>query len=512
MIGVKKGVSQEGISVMRWPLRNQIMLPMVGVMLAALVGVSALNAYLSGRRVKHQIERQLREVTGTLSESTFPLTETVLQQMRGLTGADFIVINDSETKNSGQVIATIVDAEALSFANSTPVQTQLQQTEELTLGKPIDVSDQWYFHTAVHFKRQNGPEQTVRLHILYPEQSYREVWRQAVYPPLMIGAGALLLVVLFAAAIASRIVRPMLRLQSQVGRIAEGDFRGMELPTRDDEVRDLSESISRMAQLLSCYEDDVRQNERLRTLGQLGSGIAHQMRNSATGCRLAIELHQRECSPENHCDCLEVANRQTTLMEKQLKRFLSLGKPGTKPRADVDLTTLVENILPLLRPIARHLHVEIEWSRPANSLTTRAFTILGDSDALEQMLMNLLLNAIEAASRCDPDSSLPLGQRRVTIQLDPQKRGGVLVEITDSGTGPSCSVQKKLFEPFVTDRPDGTGLGLSVAREIVEQHNGEIRWQRRDNMTCFTVELPLQNGAIRNNEVIQTKLLAKICG
>ncbi|NOY43156.1 MAG: HAMP domain-containing histidine kinase [Planctomycetes bacterium] len=467
---------------MRWPLRNQIMVPMIGVMLPALVGVSALNAYLSGHKVKQQIERQLQGVTSTLSESNFPLTSGVLQQMRGLTGAEFVLADES-----GQLLASIAEAGALSFANSAFLQTQPQQAEKLTLGKPIHVGGQWYFHAAVQLQRHNALEQTVQLHILYPEQSYREVWRQAVYPPLVIGAGALLLVVLFAGVIASRIVRPMLRLQSQVGRIAEGDFRRIELPSRDDEVRDLSVSVSRMAGLLSRYEDEVRHSERLRTLGQLGSGIAHQLRNSATGCRLAIELHQRECSPGSNCECLDVADRQITLMEKQLKRFLSLGKPSTRPSEAVDFATLIENTLPLLHPYARHVGVTLQWSPP-----TEPSTVIGESDALEQLLLNLLMNAIEAASRCDEDSLPHIGQRRVTVQLEQEELVRVSLEVTDSGPGPSCSVQEELFEPFVTDKPDGTGLGLSVAREIAEQHGGEIRWRRRDSATCFTVDLPLQ--------------------
>lgn len=466
---------------MRWPLRNQIMLPMMGVMIGALVGVSVLNAYSSGRRAKQQIERQLRDVTKTLSESSFPLTGTVLRQMRGLSGAEFVVVD-----GAGDVIATIADADEL------PLDVRSQPADELTLGEPIDVGKRRYFYAAVELQRRAAREQTVRLHILYPEQSYREAWRQAVYPPLATGAAALFLVVAFAALIASRIVRPMLRLERQVGRIAEGDFRRMELPHRDDEVRDLSDSVNRMAELLSRYEDEVRRNERLRTLGQLGGGIAHQMRNAATGCRLAIQLHERQCRPGDGCDCLEVANRQITLMEKQLKRFLSLGRPSAKPAAPVDLAATVENTLPLLEPFARHVGVDLIWNAPIVP-----YTIMGESDGLEQMLVNLLLNAIEAASRCDGDSLPRRGQATVTVQLLQHTPGRIVLEIADSGSGPSGSVEEALFDPFVTDKPDGTGLGLSVAREIAEQHGGEIRWHRRDCLTCFSVELPLTSAEIQ---------------
>ncbi len=461
---------------MRWPLRNQIMLPMLGVMLGALVGVSVLNAYLSGHRAKQHIERQLQEVTRTLSESTFPLTDAVLRQMRGLSGAEFVVVDDF-----ARVIASTVAVEGV------PLQARPQQAEELILDEPIGVGDRRYFYAVVRLRRHNKGEQTVRLHILYPEQSFRAAWRQAVYPPLAIGAVTLLFVVAFAVAIASRVARPLLGLQRQVGQIAEGDFRRMEVPRRNDEVGDLCESINRMARLLSRYEDEVRHSERLRTLAQLGNGIAHQMRNSATGCRLAIQLHQRECPPESTCDCLDVADRQITLMEKQLKRFLSLGKPNMRPTSVVDLAMLVEDTLPLLQPYARHVGVALQWSYPIASFTTK-----GDSDALEQMIINLLLNAIEAAASCRDGNSLPrIEQASVTVQLDQRDEGRIVLEVIDSGSGPSGSVRANVFEPFVTDKPDGTGLGLSVAREIAEQHDGAIRWCRLGNTTSFTVELPL---------------------
>jgi len=171
-------------------------------------------------------------------------------------------------------------------------------------------------------------------------------------------------------------------------------------------------------------------------------------------------------------------------MEKQLKRFLSLGNPSSKPTAPIDLAALVESTLPLLKPFAR----EIDWNLPA-----QPFMIRGDSGALEQLLINLLLNAIEAAAQCE-EAPLPRErQAKVTIDLDSHDNDRVLLEIADSGAGPSDSVQKELFEPFVTDKPDGTGLGLSVAREIAEQHDGKIRWSRRAGMTCFALLLPIHN-------------------
>jgi signal transduction histidine kinase len=100
--------------------------------------------------------------------------------------------------------------------------------------------------------------------------------------------------------------------------------------------------------------------------------------------------------------------------------------------------------------------------------------------------VNLILNAIEAAGR--HDGSPP----KVIVEVRPLADSRVAISIKDSGPGPAENIRAKLFQPFVTEKPDGTGLGLFVAREIVEAHNGTIAWQHADGMTCFTLELPLE--------------------
>ena len=118
---------------------------------------------------------------------------------------------------------------------------------------------------------------------------------QAVWPPLAIGGGAILLVAAAAYWVAQRVTQPVQQLRTQVQRIAEGDFSPSPVPRRDDEIRDLAAAVNQMAEKLARYEEETRQSERLQTLGTLGGGIAHQIRNAATGCRIALDLHQRDC-------------------------------------------------------------------------------------------------------------------------------------------------------------------------------------------------------------------------
>src|SRR4029079_18885773 len=95
------------------------------------------------------------------------------------------------------------------------------------------------------------------------------------------------------------------RLRSEVLRIARGDFREAPLTAIDDEIRDLSAAVNRTATMLAEYEAQVRHSEQMRTLTILGASIAHQLRNAATGCRMALDLHASACREADSRACLD---------------------------------------------------------------------------------------------------------------------------------------------------------------------------------------------------------------
>ncbi len=462
---------------MRWSLRYQILLPMVAVMLVTLVGVSTLNAYLSAQRAKAQIHKQLRDVAKTLSRATFPLTDVVLKQIHGLSGAEYIV-----TQQSGEVVAS-----SQTGLVPPPLSQSPQSEEHLVLGKIVQMNKERYFHAAVTLPHQPDTNRSKLLHIFYPEESYRVTVWNAVLSPLLVGGVALLLVVVLSVFVSSRVTRPLGKLKTQVERIAEGEFQPMSLPQRNDEILDLGVSVNRMAEMLSDYEEEVRRNERLRTLGQLSGSMAHQLRNAVTGCRMALDLHVRKCEVKN--ETIDVALRQLVLMERYLKQFFSRGDGAIKPHTPVNLVAVVEEVLALVRPNAEHIGVQLQFTPPENPLF-----INGDSDGLEQLVINLLQNGIEAAAIPRENENNIQNVGSVTIQTELVAGDHVLLEIQDSGCGPEEELSASMFEPLVTGRVDGTGLGLSVAQEIAIQHQGEIRWERRNDTTHFIVEFSLLSG------------------
>jgi signal transduction histidine kinase len=132
------------------------------------------------------------------------------------------------------------------------------------------------------------------------------------------------------------------------------------------------------------------------------------MRNSVTGCRLAVELHARQCHSAG--ENLEVAMRQLALMERYLQRFLASARRERLVHKQTDLIHVVDNVLALVGPNARHQRVQLIRDVPQDSVF-----VSGDRDALEQLLTNLVLNAIEASSQ--------VGQVTVSIQASTALRG-----------------------------------------------------------------------------------------
>jgi C4-dicarboxylate-specific signal transduction histidine kinase len=154
-------------------------------------------------------------------------------------------------------------------------------------------------------------------------------------------------------------------------------------------------------------------------------------------------------------------------------------------KRDVDLRHLMDELLPLVRPAAQHAGVSLDCR-----IATDCVSVSGDEEALSQVVLNLLLNAVQAAQQ---NGIQRQEAQRVCVEVGTTAaHDEAEIVISDSGAGPAGSVAESLFEPFVTDKAEGAGLGLAVAKEVVAAHGGTIRWNRENGMTRFRVALPLQ--------------------
>jgi signal transduction histidine kinase len=462
---------------MRWTIRYQLFVPLFTLLLGV-VAISAWTAWASAARARQQIEQQVRDVVRTLHRSDFPLTPHVLDLMHGLSGAEFLVIS-----SSGRMSA----ATLASDAGSWPVFPSVSdESNDLEIGPRVVVAKKAFFCNGMRLRPSQAPTGST-LYVLYPESLWREAQWEAVRPSLILGAFGGLASILLTIGVAQRFSRRIQDLERRTRTIAAGNFNPMELPGGDDELRDLGRSINEMAQQLSQLQATMKNTERLRLLGQVSGGLAHQLRNGVSGARLAIQFHARECNGHGDAEALDVALRQLALVEANVKRFLDLGRTEEMRRERCCLDDLIDETVALVRPQCRHLHLDLRWRRPTDPVA-----VVGDPGQLGHLFFNVIGNAIDAAG--------PGGWVEVQLQKDnskPHKEVGsangpdfVQIEISDSGPGPAPEIASRLFDPFVTGKPEGVGMGLAVARRVVDGHGGAITWCREKDRTVFHIELP----------------------
>ncbi len=459
---------------MRVPLQYQIILPLAAVAGVSLLAVAAINARLATSETHAAIDRQLEGVVRVLATSNFPLMDTVLRQMKSLSGAEFVLFDQSDR---------LISASDTALAVKLPATDTVGKSESVALGPQISIEDKAYFHSAIRLQRDLNSADSSVLHILFPRDQYDAAWRSAFLPPLVVAVFAVIAMALVTQWIANRISRSLANLGAGVQRLAGGEFTPLDLPERDDEVRDLAIAVNQTATRLSEYEQHVRQTEQVRTVAMLGAGVAHEMRNAATGCRLAVDLHAESCPNAAADDTLAVAKSQLQLMESRLQRFLQLGREHVETvKRPLDLKHLVDELLPLVLPAARHSGVIVDWN-PAE----KSAWVLANADSLGMVIVNLLLNAIEAAQKQPVTSQ---GVRKVSLGLLDGPAGQVEFEVSDSGAGMPENVAENLFKPFVTTKAEGVGLGLAVAWQVAAEHGGDIQWNRQEGRTCFRLSLP----------------------
>src|SRR6185369_4933440 len=213
---------------MRWPIRNQILLPLLAVAIISLTAVGAINTVLTERRTREHVEQQVRQVIAVITNSSFPLTDSVLRQIRELSSEDYVLIDPAGTT----VASTLPTTEPL------PEQTVTANIQDVQLGPSVEVGGRWYFHTPVKLPGNLDAGRGGILHVLFPQDEYRKAWRQAFLPSFAVGTITALVVAGVASSLASRMGRSINKLRSEVLRIARGDFREAPLPSIDDEIRD----------------------------------------------------------------------------------------------------------------------------------------------------------------------------------------------------------------------------------------------------------------------------------
>src|SRR5579885_390887 len=260
---------------------------------------------------------------------------------------------------------------------------------------------------------------------------------------------------------------------ASVNVVADGDIRSL-----DRQMQHIVHQVEAVAQRVQQQQHELLRAEQLSAVGQLAAGVAHEVRNPLTGIKLLVEAALRPNNPHPlDQEDLRVIHTEVARLEKTVQSFLDFARLPAPQKAPCDLREALWQARDLVRARARQQHVALAVETPEQPVVADV-----DRGQLGTVLVNLFLNALDA---------LP-GGGRLEARLEAPADGTARLAVCDSGTGIAPEVAGRLFTPFATTKPAGTGLGLSLSRRIIEEHGGAIRADNRpEGGACFTITLPL---------------------
>ena len=238
-------------------------------------------------------------------------------------------------------------------------------------------------------------------------------------------------------------------------------------------------------------EQQMRTAERLSSLGTLAAAAAHEIRNPLEALDLNLALLERSLEADTPAASGENPGRYIKIMETEISRlagivdnFLSFARPSRVPMAEVRLDDILRQLADLLTNQAESRRIKLDLQVEALP------AVFGSEDQLKQAFLNLAINSLEAM----PDGGLLRIRAETTAREGLSGRGGshVTVTIQDTGVGIPADQIPRLFDPYFTTRPKGTGLGLTIVHRVIRDHRGSICVESVPGEgTTFTVELPL---------------------
>ena len=368
------------------------------------------------------------------------------------------------------------------------------------------VVNDWYI-TAYEPLRDISGKIVGILYVGMLEAPYIDLRNKVVYSFFGIGILGVFLVLLLSFFITTGIIRPLREMVWATRKIAEGDL-SLELSiSSKDEIgqlaesfnhmlirlkqarreledygRTLEEKVERRSQQLKKIQAQLMQSEKLASLGRLASGVAHEINSPLTGILTFSHLLMRKLkdNPELQRE-LELIVRETTRVSTIVRGLLDFARESKPQKRPCNINELILHTLSLVEHQSVFHDIRI-----VKNLDPQVAMILLDANQIQQVFMNVLLNAADA---------MPAGGTLTITSTMAPEDSFVQVRFADTGSGISEKNLPRIFDPFFTTKADkkGTGLGLAVSYGIIERHRGHIEVQSEEGKgTTFTIKLPQQ--------------------
>jgi signal transduction histidine kinase len=249
---------------------------------------------------------------------------------------------------------------------------------------------------------------------------------------------------------------------------------------KEKELRHATAELNSVYVQLQDNFEGMKRAERLSALGQLSAGLAHEIRNPLASIEGAAVVVQRENqSAERRVEFLDIIQKECRRLDRLLSNFLDFAKPRRPQLSLVAVDQLLESVVTLVGHAKDSGRVQFSKRIPVGLSALEC-----DSEQLKQVLLNLTMNAVQATP---PGGVILLSAEQHEKQL--------YIDVSDPGVGIEPEDVDRIFDPFFTTKENGTGLGLSVAHQIVTQHGGSLTVSRNSPRgVTFRISLPLRPG------------------
>jgi signal transduction histidine kinase len=404
---------------------------------------------------------------------------TVVNQLRPL--GRWMALRGSPTPNLLPIIKSALNTEIVVEQGGALIESTLplEQIQRPLSGATFNEEDLAEIHLQVGGSflvlrtRFDIPQEPGRpplpsaVYLCYPSTILAEQKAKAAGPLAALSAAGLLTLFVLGFFIARSIAHPIEQISARAARIKDLPSP-IEIPPSGGEIEQLARALNDMLSELKSSQARAVEAEKGQAIKTLAASVAHEIKNPLQAVKLLIQM-QSGLAPEDKRMLLgEIARIELASLE-----LLSVETPARPRQEPVALGSVVEETLDLLDAQLRHLKIRVSRDvAPVPELP-------GDPDRLKRVVMNLILNGAQAMPS-GGDLEVRLGR----------SDGAVRFSVTDAGAGVPEDVRPKLFEPFVTTKGDGVGLGLFVTRRIVEAHGGRLGFDSRPGRTTFYFDLP----------------------
>jgi signal transduction histidine kinase len=441
-------------------VQYKIVIPFTALFIVATLATALVSISLMARNLDARVTTQLDQASRMVSRADFALNSSILQNLKAVIGADVVTF-----KRDGTVLATTVKTSentetipAVLSPQGFPAKLETGEQFEL---REVNINGRPH---KIGYRLLSSPPDTI-VAVIADTSDIAATQRAIATRVLLLAALIVVLMSVISHMIARSVTAPVLDLVAFTKTVAAGERNQRANVRSGDEIGVLAGAFNEMMDQLRRSEEKLLQSEKLAVTGLLAARVAHEVRNPLSAIKMQAQLLRSKLKTNAADQQLVVSILQEIeRVEWVVRGMLDLASTQELQLEREHVADVVDEVLDLTAAQLRHRKIIVKKAYDA-----AAPAVMLDRNRLKIAFLNLIMNASEAMTNG--------GTLEISVG---KKDDSLVIEIQDDGVGIAPSVRDRLFDPFVTTKREGVGLGLVNTKNIIERHGGTIDLLPRD--------------------------------